>query len=115
MATRHITANSDAPLWRLTLRRITKSSHASGQDRLPSLLFDPNRKARLHLLIWELNQCNRADVTVVVQDRFSQRFRQPEKARASARGRRISKEDDETWNSDEDDDEVDGELNDRGF
>ena len=112
MATRHITVDSNAPLRGLTLRRITKPSHANEQDRLLPLLFNPNQKARLLCLIWELNQWPHIDVTAVVQDQFIQWLRQPEQARASARGRQILKEDDETGDSDEDDDEVDSELND---
>ncbi|RVW59938.1 Peptidyl-tRNA hydrolase, mitochondrial [Vitis vinifera] len=63
MATRHITVDSNAPLRGLTLRRITKPSHANEQDRLLPLLFNPNQKARLLCLIWELNQWPHIDVT----------------------------------------------------
>ncbi|RVX08330.1 hypothetical protein CK203_017616 [Vitis vinifera] len=83
MATRRIAADSKAPLRWLTPCRITKPSRT-----------------------------NDTDVTAAVQDRFYPWLRQPEQARASARGRRTLKEDDEMWGSDEDGDEADGELKD---
>ena len=104
--------NSNAPIRRLTLSRITKQSHANWQYRLLPLLFNPNQKARLIRLIWELNQCPRTDVTAVVQDRFGRWLLQPDQARVSARGRRIPKKDDEMEDSEEDNDEVDSEFDD---
>ncbi|RVW93108.1 hypothetical protein CK203_031380 [Vitis vinifera] len=112
MASRQIIADSNAPLRRLILSRITKQSHANGQDRLLPLLFNPNQTDRLLRPIWEMNQCPRTDVAAVVQDRFCLWLRQPEQTRVSARGRQIPKEDDETEDSDEDNDEVDGEFDD---
>ncbi|WKA06367.1 hypothetical protein VitviT2T_024270 [Vitis vinifera] len=54
-------------------------------------------------------------VTAVVQDWFNPWLRQPEQACASACGWRTLKEDDEMWGSDEDDDEVNGELKDTKY
>ena len=54
-------------------------------------------------------------VTAAVQDWFNPWLKQPEQARASARGWRTLKEDDEMWGSDEDGDEVNGELKDTGY
>ena len=54
-------------------------------------------------------------VTAAVQDWFNPWLQQLEQARASVRGWRTLKKDDEMWGSDEDGDEVNGELKDTGY